>query len=349
MNEIAYADMLAFEFDEVGFVAQTNAKGKKEMLLYLLPRTIFYSILVLPVMILFFVMRVYSLAIIGVGIEAILMTIIVRDIVRVKRQKDTVRFQLNQDGVSYIGVRKKHFISWDKVASFGIVNHNAIWRIRAYKHTRVLTKYQTCLYFSQKVYEEKEIRKKCAWIGDKPDMHLHSDEFIVLSFWEDNVEAFICQEISKYLHKYSDKSKEVNYVNNLCTETKLTCCDAQSFEVQVAGEIKHSFPSRLRLLAENGCVGGAGKCKICGKRKVFFERTNEDFPMRKTVSCPKCGANDFSVRITKEYIDTVETIDLPLAEKLAYEGKGNIPWMKISLTCNECKKTYERFFDSGEL
>ena len=210
---------------------------------------------------------------------------------------------------------------------------------------------ETCLYVSKTELDKKGVAKKY-WHGrsryvSPPAAADHS--FLALVFDELNAEQVLCQKLISYFETYCGKEKRIDYTEQMYSNTEPTCCDAQSFEVQVTGEIKHSFPSRLQLLAENGCVGAAGKCKICGKRKVFFERTNEDFPMRKTVSCPKCGANDFSVRITKEYIDTDETINLPLAEKFSYEGKGNVSRMKISLSCNECKKTHENFFDLGEL
>ena len=247
-------------------------------------------------------------------------------------------FSLDSDGITYVNRIKRIFIAWQEVAVFGI----AFGGWLGYSFTR-----ETCLYVSKTELDKKGVAKKY-WHGrsryvSPPAAADHS--FLVLVFDELNAEQVLCQKLISYFETYCGKEKRIDYTEQMYSNTEPTCCDAQSFEVQVAGEIKHEFPGKFRLLAENDCVGIAGKCTVCGKRKVFFERTNEDFPMRKIVSCPKCGASDFSVCIIKEHIDTEQTLALPLEEKLAYEGKGNVSRLDISLFCNRCKKTYPSFLD----
>ena len=252
-------------------------------------------------------------------------------------------FLFNSDGITYRDHKNIIFMAWDEVEIFGIANSNQFYYggITSGSIGRII------LYFAKSKYNKNELGKKLS-IGRSVPYVIADHHILAMAFREPN-EQFLCEKLLRYVYAHCEKEKQKDYTDGMYLSIEPICCDARSFELQVMGDIKHSFSSRLRLLAENGCVGAAGKCKICGKRKVFFERTNEDFPMRKTVSCPKCGANDFSVRITKKYIDTDETINLPLAEKFSYEGKGNVSRMKISLSCNECKKTYENFFDLGEL
>lgn len=98
------------------------------------------------------------------------------DIFRWIIRKKRFMFKLNIDGIFCSEINKSYFIGWDELEYFGFVERNPI---------NVANRdlfFQTCIYFSNNIIEEKQMRKRCRYLDDLPYMHNSSNEMIVFGF-----------------------------------------------------------------------------------------------------------------------------------------------------------------------
>ena len=117
-------------------------------------------------------------------------------------------FSINKLGVGNTRFRKNYFIPWENIASFGLKH-------LGYRHTTAGKYGFACVYFSSKIFDEKESKKRLyyrysRYIAITPSSDADT---IVLAFeinGESDAEEFY-KELCKYIYKYCDASKEINY------------------------------------------------------------------------------------------------------------------------------------------
>lgn len=133
-------------------------------------------------------------------------------------------------------------------------------------------------------------------------------------------------------------------------EGKLTCCNAQDFEILTAGKIKRSAFSKEHLLPMDDVLALNACCRRCEKRILLFDSRCDGYdqighehpePLKaRKVACSKCGGNAFSVTIKYEFpsIHDLETLGIA-------EMDNAFTWIWVTLECNLCGKRYVNFLD----
>ena len=141
------------------------------------------------------------------------------------------------------------------------------------------------------------------------------------------------------------KDKDCNIIKGV-----LSCCNAQDFEVFVAGKIKHSIFTRMFLYPENDQMIIAVRCKKCGKVISVFNSSCDGYGKCEKkemahispspINCIKCRNKSFSVSIKYEYPDVQELKELEIEE-----AENAFTWIYITLECNKCRTKYKNFVD----
>ena len=154
-----------------------------------------------------FVYGAYFYAISFLLVPIILTLACVSGSIDAKKREPVFLFSINSEGVRHIDANGVFFIPWEDIHCFGYVNDNSIEGIRDYPNCR-----QTILYFSKSLYTEAYLRKFFWRIGNKRYRHRSSENIITFCFEENTLDEKLLARINEYLYKYSDKSKECNYI-----------------------------------------------------------------------------------------------------------------------------------------
>ena len=136
--------------------------------------------------------------------------------------------------------------------------------------------------------------------------------------------------------------------DNSRIEGILTCCNEHDFEVFVAGKVKHGMFFKMCLYSENGKTAIKVRCKKCGKIISVFDSScdgyeqcgkNQSTRMQtKSIDCPKCQSEGFSVSVIYEYPDIQELEKLEITEI-----DNAFTWIWVTLECNCCGTRYKNF------
>ena len=118
-----------------------------------------------------------------------------------KKREKAFCFYLTSEGIHLCDLDGSFFVSWSRIVSFGLVNHNCMTRGR-------VRSYQCCMYFSVEKYDERFLRKRmllrCNNTGSNEKMIIFP---FGIDFAEGEYKAF-CE----YIYRYCDKQKEQNFI-----------------------------------------------------------------------------------------------------------------------------------------
>ena len=130
--------------------------------------------------------------------------------VRIADKKHLTMFSLKIDesGVKHNDANGKFTLSWNEIKSFGLVDKNPMAGIHKDGP------YQTCLYFSTDIHEERYLRHRFDRILNKKYRHCSSNDMIVLSLHKDNISDELKSTLYKYIHMYCDPALEVSFITN---------------------------------------------------------------------------------------------------------------------------------------
>ena len=125
-----------------------------------------------------------------------------------KKLKDTFKFSIDETGVSVNDMAGENYISWQDIASFGVVNRT----VERHSANPGIVRYQACMYFSKTTQEETGIKEMLTCWNDKCES---TEEMIVFPFGFDTDRYEEYDLFRKYIYMYCDKSKEHNYVKEI--------------------------------------------------------------------------------------------------------------------------------------
>lgn len=115
----------------------------------------------------------------------------------------------------------------------------------------------------------------------------------------------------------------------------LECCGDRAFEVFYDAKLKRSLMSEYSLYATERGFAFLARCARCGGEIRMLncrreEEISSEIPQR--LSCPKCGKNEFALKVSLEYpTDAVEQAE----ENERGEAFG---WIWVAATCCACGK-----------
>ena len=124
-----------------------------------------------------------------------------------KKREKTFILKIDCNGVLHIDANANCFLPWEEISSFGIITETAMSSIAGSRAHP-----QTCLYFSKILCNEAYLRKLFWRASGKRYRHCSSENIITFCFEEKNIDEKLLARINTYLYKYSDKSKECNYI-----------------------------------------------------------------------------------------------------------------------------------------
>lgn len=174
-----------------------NAKEKFTRLLLFLP-----SVVLILLSLICFLSNGYVYAIIFLLVGLLWLVVSINDITRIKLEKEKFYFLIDEKGVCNRVVNGCSFIPWSEVNSFGFAN-------RIY-YTR--SSFQMCLYFSNVIFEESDLRKRLYHNDMIINNGCQRETIVALEFIERSIDQSVIDTINSYIAMYCDKKKENSYI-----------------------------------------------------------------------------------------------------------------------------------------
>lgn len=196
-------------FSENGVTAKLKPHSKKEKAITVISSFLICSIslAVFALAVVLFINRGYFYAVTFILMSVALAWCNIYVTMLKEKRIKKFSFELSAQGITHIDAKSMYFISWEEVASFGLVNHIAIFRTDNWNPSNN----QTCLYFSKKVHDEKYLRKKFDRSQFKMHKHSSTNEIIVFGFLEDDLPVELTEKILKFIYSFCEKEKEKSF------------------------------------------------------------------------------------------------------------------------------------------
>lgn len=215
--EILYMNYYDVSYDEASFEITIKPLSRAAKTYRLFERVIVFFLIPLILMSIATFLSKTDLFIIFIGIFflSVGICLILIDIKNENNRNKKFRLIVNDTGVTHSDLKKNFHLDWSEVNSFGIVNRlrmsNSFGILGMLRSNRRYGS-QTVLYFSNKLYNDKELLRRN--LAPKPSINLcqSTHQMIVFEFQEDDIEQEIREKLYPYIHKYCDADKELSFI-----------------------------------------------------------------------------------------------------------------------------------------